>query len=175
MYAERAREKVSVYSVQEGEVGYSGTAEPCDMTQMHWCWRERESERRGMGGEEEEEGCEITLLFYLFLTRAHECSHTHLHTHTAGDATIAASKWLHINIQWKATSTVACDTVAINKWEELYTLLASRTCRTEGGNMSMAAHAHTLWFREYAASKPQLPKPALHFSFSILFMMPPHI
>lgn len=85
--------------MREGEVGYSGTAEPCDMTQMHWCWRERKRERRGMGGEEE--GCEITLLFYLFLTRAHECSHTHLHTHTAGDATIAASKWLHINIQWK--------------------------------------------------------------------------
>ncbi len=71
--------------------------------------RERERERRGMGGEEE--GCGITLLFYLFSTRAHECSHTHtyihthththLHTHTAGDATIAASKWLHINIQWK--------------------------------------------------------------------------
>ncbi len=136
---ESEREIKRAFSVKEGEVDYSGTAEPCDMTQMHWCWREREG--RGMGGEEE--GCAITLLFYLFSTRAHECSHKHTltYTHSRGRHYSWEQMAPHKH-SMKATSTVAFDTAAKNKWDQLYTILVSRTCHTEGGNTSMPARSH---------------------------------
>lgn len=120
---------------------------------------ERERERRGMGGEEE--GCASTLLFYLFSTRAHECSHkyTLTYTHSRGRYYSWEQMAPHKH-SMKATSTVAFDTAAKNKWDQLYTLLVSRTCHTEGGNTSTPARSHTEWIRQLSASKPQIPKPA---------------
>lgn len=149
MYKERwwciesEREKKRAFSVKEGEVGYSGTAEPSDMTQMHWCWRERKREeedgRRGGGVWNH-----TAVLFILnqstrMLTHTH--TQTHLHTHSRGRHYSCEQMAPHKH-SMKATSTVAFDTAAKNKWDQLYTLLVSRTCRTEGGNMYTPARSH---------------------------------
>ncbi len=156
---ESEREIKRAFSVKEGEVDYSGTAEPCDMTQMHWCWRERE---RGGGWEERRRGVQshcCSIYSQPEHTNAH--TNTHLHTHTAGDATIAESKWLHINIQWKQHPQLPLilllKTNGISFTQSSY--LAPATLKVVTHPCQLA-HTHTEWFRQYSASKPQIPKPA---------------
>ncbi len=150
---ESEREKKRAFSVKEGEVGYSGTAESCDMTQMHWCWRERERERAREGGGWEERGgvWNHTAVLFILNQSTWMLTHTHLHTHTHTHTLTYTHRGRHYSCEqmaphkhsMKATSTVAFDTAAKNKWDQLYTLLVSRTCRTEGDNMSTPARSHT--------------------------------
>lgn len=107
-----------------------------------------------------------TAVLFILNQSTRMLTHTLTYTHSRGRHYSCEQMAPHKH-SMKATSTVACDTVAKNKWDQLYTLLVSRTCRTEGGNMSTPAHTHTHteWFSEYSASKLQLLKPAFLFSF----------